>query len=210
MISVSLPRLFFPAFLTFISRQVCSSALTCAPDCDVSSFADGDDLLASASGDSTIRVWDLSRTVCPSLSALRLHLLALAESFVGTTRAHEEQADLVCHTRNFATLRGEWRQIEQFQCGAWVLNCLPLALQHPELKASLRGHFGSVKSVQFRPGSQQELASGARDGSILLWDIRSPTGIASTVQPTQFCDVSIHRHETLPSFCCALHTPAAI
>ena len=80
-------------------------------------MADGDDLIASASGDQTIRVWDLSRT-------------------------------------------------------------------HPVLKATLRGHGGSVKSVQFRPGSQNELVSGAREGSILFWDIRAPDGSTASA-PTQ-------------------------
>jgi hypothetical protein len=57
-------------------------------------------------------------------------------------------------------------------------------MQHPELKATLRGHQGSVKSVQFRPGSQCELASAAREGNILLWDIRVHSSTAGAVQPT--------------------------
>lgn len=63
---------------------------------------------------------------------------------------------------------------------------LPRALfaQHPVLKATLRGHGGSVKSVQFRPGSQNELVSGAREGSILFWDVRAPEGQTSSA-PTQ-------------------------
>ena len=68
-------------------------------------MADGDDLLATASGDQTIKLWDLS--------------------------SHE-----------------------------------------PVEKLMLRGHKSSVKSVQFRPGSQNELVSGAREGSIFLWDVR--------------------------------------
>eukprot|EP00960_Hanusia_phi_P077745 768737-Hanusia_phi.AAC.5 len=44
----------------------------------------------------------------------------------------------------------------------------------------LRGHKSSVKSVQFRPGSQQELVSGAREGSIFLWDARVKSDCCST------------------------------
>ncbi|KAJ1485312.1 WD40-repeat-containing domain protein [Baffinella frigidus] len=91
-------------------------------------FSDGDDLLATACGDQTVRVWELSSN-------------------------------------------------------------------HPELKATLRGHEGSVKSLQFRPGSQNELISGARslqfrpgsqnelisgarEGNIHLWDTRVQTSSA--------------------------------
>jgi WD40 repeat protein len=42
----------------------------------------------------------------------------------------------------------------------------------PEAIATLRGHRGSVKSVQFRPQSRSELVSGARGGDIILWDAR--------------------------------------
>lgn len=77
-------------------------------------MADGDDMLASASGDQTIRVWDM-------------------------------QPD------------------------------------RPEVTATLRGHKGSVKSVQFRPQSRCELVSGARGGDIILWDTRVGQGAVTTL-----------------------------
>jgi len=76
--------------------------------------ADDDDMLASASGDQTIRVWDM-------------------------------QPD------------------------------------SPEAIATLRGHKGSVKSVQFRPQSRCELVSGARGGDIILWDTRVGQGAVTTL-----------------------------
>eukprot|EP00288_Rhodomonas_lens_P008930 CAMPEP_0177742490 /NCGR_PEP_ID=MMETSP0484_2-20121128/28686_1 /TAXON_ID=354590 /ORGANISM="Rhodomonas lens, Strain RHODO" /LENGTH=171 /DNA_ID=CAMNT_0019256821 /DNA_START=663 /DNA_END=1174 /DNA_ORIENTATION=- len=84
-------------------------------------FSDGDSLLATASGDQTIRVWNMDD-------------------------------------------------------------------REPELTATLRGHKGSVKSVRFRPESQHEIVSGAREGSIVLWDTRiataSPVG-SMEVKPLQ-------------------------
>lgn len=39
----------------------------------------------------------------------------------------------------------------------------------------LRGHSGSVKRIQFQPGSgNQILATCSRDGNVFLWDLRSP------------------------------------
>ena len=76
--------------------------------------AEGDDMLASASGDQTIRVWDM----------------------------------------------------------------MP---GRPEAVATLRGHKGSVKSVQFRPHSRFELVSGARGGDIILWDTRVGQGVVSAL-----------------------------
>jgi WD40 repeat protein len=69
--------------------------------------SDGDDLLATASGDQSIRIWDLKASL-------------------------------------------------------------------PASKFILKGHSSSVKAVKFRPGSQNELVSGAREGNIFLWDTRSP------------------------------------
>ena len=77
-------------------------------------LADGDDMLASASGDQTIRVWDMQP-------------------------------------------------------------------ERPEVTATLRGHKGSVKSVQFRPQSRFELVSGARGGDIILWDTRVGQGAVTTL-----------------------------
>ncbi len=90
-------------------------------------LADGDDMLASASGDQTIRVWDM-------------------------------QPD------------------------------------RPEVAATLRGHKGSVKSVQFRPQSRCELVSGARGGDIILWDTRVGQGAVTTLS----VQVSPHPPPTPP------------
>ena len=40
---------------------------------------------------------------------------------------------------------------------------------------SLRGHTGSIKSVSTREGAPWAVASGSRDGTVGLWDLRSPT-----------------------------------
>jgi WD40 repeat protein len=77
-------------------------------------LAEGDDKLASASGDQTIRVWDMTP-------------------------------------------------------------------ERPEATATLRGHKGSVKSVQFRPRSRCELVSGARGGDIILWDTRVGQGAVTAM-----------------------------
>lgn len=53
--------------------------------------------------------------------------------------------------------------------------------QFPEAVATLRGHKGSVKSVQFRPNSRCELVSGARGGDIILWDTRVGQGSVTTL-----------------------------
>ena len=47
-----------------------------------------------------------------------------------------------------------------------------LSAPHPALKSTLRGHVSSVKAVKFRPYSNTELVSGAREGNIFLWDTR--------------------------------------
>ena len=51
----------------------------------------------------------------------------------------------------------------------------------PEAVATLRGHKGSVKSVQFRPNSRCELVSGARGGDIILWDTRVRQGAVTSI-----------------------------
>ena len=56
----------------------------------------------------------------------------------------------------------------------------------PELTATLRGHKGSVKSVQFRPHSRCELASGARGGDIILWDTRVELGAVTALSVKVF------------------------
>lgn len=60
--------------------------------------------------------------------------------------------------------------------------------ERPEAIATLRGHKGSVKSVQFRPHSRCELVSGARGGDIILWDTRVQQGGVSALSNT----VSVH------------------
>ena len=47
-----------------------------------------------------------------------------------------------------------------------------LSASRPVLRSTLKGHISSVKAVNFRPGSRNQLVSGARKGNILLWDTR--------------------------------------
>ncbi len=72
-------------------------------------WSDGDELIATASGDQSIKIWDLSAS-------------------------------------------------------------------YPVLRSTLNGHVSSVKAVKFRPGSLNELISGAREGNIFLWDKRAYSG----------------------------------
>ena len=53
--------------------------------------------------------------------------------------------------------------------------------QQPEAVATLRGHKGSVKAVEFRPHSRNQLVSGARGGDVILWDTRTSSGQAMSV-----------------------------
>src|SRR5690348_9997317 len=75
------------------------------------------------------------------------------------------------------------RRAVRRRLGAWLglaclgLVALPSAAQQPTLRATLRGHAGSVIAVAFSPDGKQ-LASGggelAAPGEIKLWDV--PTG----------------------------------
>ena len=97
----------------------------CALVLTIMGLAEGDDMLGSASGDQTIRVWDMSP-------------------------------------------------------------------DRPEVVATLRGHKGSVKSVQFRPHSRCELVSGARGGDIILWDTRVTQGAVTAVSVKVRRNVASH------------------
>ena len=40
-----------------------------------------------------------------------------------------------------------------------------------------RGHGRSVKCIEFRPNTPNEFATGSRENSICLWDIRDPAKV---------------------------------
>ena len=48
-----------------------------------------------------------------------------------------------------------------------------LGVEGPAVRR-LRGHTRSVKTVEWRPGSDHELASAGRDNTVMVWDLRSP------------------------------------
>jgi denticleless len=49
---------------------------------------------------------------------------------------------------------------------------------YAEKVAVLRGHAGSVKAVAVSPRAPEIVASGARDGALMLWDARAPAAAA--------------------------------
>ena len=64
--------------------------------------------------------------------------------------------------------------------------------QQPEAVATLRGHKGSVKAVEFRPHSRNQLVSGARGGDVILWDTRTSSGQAMSVLNVKPVDPKIN------------------
>ncbi|XP_040569823.1 protein lethal(2)denticleless [Lepeophtheirus salmonis] len=44
------------------------------------------------------------------------------------------------------------------------------------------GHERTVKTLQFAPGSDKVIASGSRDNSIILWDVRSPVPMLNRIK----------------------------
>ena len=144
-------------------------------------------LLASASYDKTIRIWDVSdNTNLRHVRTLQGHTMSVksvAWSPDGSTLASGSSDGTVRlwnpnNGINFAVLRGHTQQIDPV---AWHPDGRILAsgsldrtirLWDPDTHSTrrvLRGHTGAVVTLAFHPNGQT-LASGSSDGTIRLWN----------------------------------------
>ena len=143
-------------------------------------------LLASGSGDNTVRIWDVGNNNRQHVRALRGHtkpVWSVAWSPDGRTLASGSTDGTVRlwnpdNGINFAVLRGH---TEGVYCVAWSPDGRILAsgsgdstirLWNPDTHGTrrvLRGHTGDIYTLAFHPNGET-LASASQDGTIRLWN----------------------------------------
>ncbi|MDE0396869.1 MAG: hypothetical protein OXL96_03590, partial [Candidatus Poribacteria bacterium] len=147
-------------------------------------------ILASGSGDHTIRLWDVStRTEVATLIGHTEGVSSIAFSPDGTILAsgswdHTIKLWDMTIRRNVATLEGYTGVSVSFSydgtmlaSGSWQNIQLWDVSTRTEI-TTLKGHTGWVFSVAFSPDGML-LASGSDDGTIKLWDVSTRTEITT-------------------------------
>ncbi|MGH3770253.1 MAG: TIR domain-containing protein [Pseudonocardiaceae bacterium] len=129
--------------------------------------------LATASQDTTVRLWDISDPHHPSR--------------LGTLTGHTGPVKSVAFSPNGHTLATAG---DDHTARLWDVH----DPQNPRPLSTLTGHTGSVKAVAFSPGGHT-LATAGEDKTVLLWDIGTPgrptllhtlTGHTNTVRSVAF------------------------
>ncbi|EXJ78763.1 hypothetical protein A1O1_09165 [Capronia coronata CBS 617.96] len=100
----------------------------------------------------------------------------------GTVRIHDAEDPSIPYNRIFMTMYPHDNAIMDMELSpddsllataSGDQTCRIIDMKQQQSTYTLRGHVGSIKRVQFQPGSGNNvLATCSRDGSICLWDLR--------------------------------------
>ena len=157
------------------------------------SFSPDGSILASASYDSTVKLWDVAtRQNIATLEGHSLRVFSVSFSPDGSTLAsasYDSTVKLwdVATRQNIATLEGH-RDVVYSVSFSPDGSILASGSEDATVKlwdvatrqniATLEGHTSSVSSVSFSPDGSI-LASGAEDGTVKLWDVATRQNIAT-------------------------------
>ncbi|MEL7236717.1 MAG: WD40 repeat domain-containing protein, partial [Chloroflexota bacterium] len=156
-------------------------------------FAPNGATLATASADTTVKVWDL-RAFSPSMQPIETYTdhedsvedVVIAANGTVTSASVDRTVRLL-RPRGSRVLAGHTDEVTTVAVNHRLVasgghdNTVRLwDVKTGEPVATLTGHNDWVRVVQFHPRDEDVLLSAGRDGVVRLWDISNPTAPAQT------------------------------
>ncbi|MBT6484691.1 MAG: SUMF1/EgtB/PvdO family nonheme iron enzyme [Planctomycetaceae bacterium] len=136
------------------------------------SFSPNGKMIASASGDRSVRIWDTE-------SGKQLHVLT---GFIDTARCavFSPDGNTLASCGGFSTSKAP----ETFEIRIWDIGT-------GKVKPNLKGHTKPVRRVTFSPNGKL-LASASYDGTIRIWDLKAHTSKVLSGHEGGVFDVAFH------------------